>query len=86
MKDIFIDYLFTITILTFFIISLWMIDISVSALIVNRPLIGILNIDVDPNVSYHAGLLVATICFLLVVTFLFYIKLSNFKNTYQKKL
>ena len=76
--DLFTDFLFVILLTVVFIVSLWVIDISLAGLIVNRPLVSILGIDVDPNFSYHTGLLVATICFLLMVTLFFFFKFKIF--------
>lgn len=76
MSDIFIDALFCFTILMCFIVSLWIVDISLAGIICNRSLVSILGVDVDPNFSYHAGLMLATICFFLILSYLFYVKLQ----------
>ena len=81
--DLMTDFVFLLALSFAFTVSLWMIDISHAGMVCNRPLVGILGIDIDPNFAYHLGLLIATLCFFLAITFLFYLKFK--KSTDKNK-
>ena len=81
MRPLDVLFVFILLMTTIFLVSLWVVDISLAGLMTNRPLVSIINIDTDPNFSYHAGLMVATIDFLVIVSVLFFSQSKNYSKT-----
>jgi len=57
-----------------------MIDISHIGTIAKMNVIGILGIQFNPNLTYHAGFIIVTICFYFIICLLFYERFIRFKN------
>jgi hypothetical protein len=84
-KDLMLDFLFVFFLTIVFMVSMWMVDISLAGLLTNRPLVSILNIDVDPNFTYHAGIMLGSLCFFVVVSLLFYFKFDSYRKWLIRK-
>lgn len=55
-----------LSIFAVFMVSLWLIDISSSAMALNLKIDNIYGKGLDPNLAYHLGLLTAFLCFFVM--------------------
>jgi hypothetical protein len=78
--DLMIDFMFCILSTIGFVVGLWMIDISNSGLLLYRNVVNIWGVDVDPNISYHAGFIVSTSCFIMIIGYLFLTRIQTFMH------
>ena len=67
------------SIFAIFMISLWMIDISSSAMFLGLKIDNIFWKGMDPNSSYHLGLLLAFLCFFFLA-----LELSAYESVKSK--
>lgn len=75
-------FLFVLVLIFVFMVSLWLIDISVCGILNNVMLKGMF-FEANPYFTYHVGLALATISFILLLIYLFYVKFEEFRKDIQ---
>ena len=63
-------WLITLLLTGVFFLSLWIVDMSASAMILNRNLDNIYMKNIDANTSYHAGLIISMFSFMITLSLL----------------
>ncbi len=81
--DLMFDFLFCMFLITIFVLSLWLIDISASALTVGGSVTNIFGVRTDPNFTYHLGFVMAIISFIILISFLFYARISLWFESFK---